>query len=79
MDSLLYGQQNLDKPEFGKASFKDILPFPTSEKRPNAKEQKQLILDYLQAKNIKKSLGYTCSANRHVVFYSDLTSYSVVS
>ena len=30
-------------------------------------------------KNIYIDILHDCSANRHVVFYSDLTSYSVVS
>ena len=63
MDSL---EQNLDGPELGETSFKDILPFPTIGKRPNTKEQKllTLALDCLQARDITMIWGHTLIINK---------------
>ena len=63
MDSL---QQNLDGPKLGETSFEDVLSFLTIGEKTKRKKQKQLILglDYLQAKNIKMSLGHTLIINK---------------
>ena len=63
MDSL---QQNLDGPELSETSFEDILPFPIIGEKTKRKRTKaiNMALDYLQAKNIKMSLGHTLVINQ---------------
>ena len=56
-------QQNLDEPELGETSFKDILSFPTIGEKNKEQKQLTLALDYLQTKNIKMSLGHTLIIN----------------